>query len=506
MFSFMNKCLKSLINRAFTTVAVVATALCAATAHAQTVPVVEFLNTNTGNFFMTADSNEIAVLSGLSDYGWVRTEYSFEAWPLAAVAPDNAVGVCRFYSATAKSHFLTADANECAVVKTATPYWQYEGIAFYIVAPVAGQCETGTPVMRSFNNRANEGLINHRLTVEPQLTDNMMATGWQDEGVAMCAAGDATAAYVTVTSGATANAPTSVAPKLDLPKLIVVANPAIVESAKTSALSTRILDIPGVGRPIFSYKIVKWEVLSGGGTFSAASGDPVTYTAPTVDKPTRVMIRATPDGTNYKPFTAELVVLPKPSTVAVISSVRIVSPQGKVLSGKSAPLLASVVGTGPYNRNVTWSIVAGGGTIRALVTPAGTQPIYDAPTVTKDVEVTLKATAVGDTTKSATVKITVSLPPPPPAVTITGVKVEALFKPATVNQPNPLFAYVTGTGNYDRDVTWKITAGAGKLSNTTGPVANYTPAEADRGKTVVLVATAKGNAAISGTLSLAVKP
>ena len=504
MFSIINKCLKSLINRVSTTIAIAVTVLCAATAHAQTVPVVEFLNTNTGNYFMTAESNEIAVLSSLGEYGWVRTEYSFEAWPFASVAPDNAVGVCRFYSATAKSHFLTADANECAVVKTATPYWQYEGIAFYVVAPVAGQCEIGTPVMRSFNNRANEGLINHRLTVEPQIADNMMATGWQDEGVAMCAAGDPSAAFGYAASAA--GAPASLPPALDLPKLIVVANPAIVESGKTSALSTRILDIPGVGRPIFAYKITKWEILSGGGTLSATSGDSISYTAPTVDKPTRVMIRATPDGTNYKPFTAELVVLPKPSTVAVISSVRIMSPQGKVLSGKSAALVASVMGTGPYNRTVTWSIVTGGGTIRSLVTPTGTQSIYDAPIVTKDTEVVLKATAAGDATKSATVKIIVTVPPSPPAITITGVKVEALFKPATVNLPNPLFAFVTGTGSYDRDVTWKIVSGAGKLSNTTGPVTNYTPAEADRGKTVTITATAKGNVAMVGTLALTVRP
>lgn len=504
MLSIMNKCLKSLINRVSTSIAIAATALCAATAHAQTVPVVEFLNTNTGNYFMTADSNEIAVLRSLSEYGWVRTEYSFEAWPFASLAPDNAVGVCRFYSPTAKSHFLTADANECAVVQAATPYWRYEGIAFYMLAPVAGQCETGTPVMRSYNNRANEGLINHRLTVEPQIADNMMATGWQHEGVAMCAAGDPTAAFGSAT-GIT-GAPASVAPMHDLPKLIVVANPAIVESGKTSVLSTRILDIPGVGRPVFAYKITKWEILSGGGALSATNGDPITYTAPTIDRPTRVMIRATPDGTSYKPFTAELVVLPKPSTVAVISSVRIMSPQGKVLSGKSAALVASVMGTGPYNRTVTWSIVTGGGTIRSFVTPTGTQSIYDAPVVAKDTEVMLKATAAGDATKSTTVKIIVTVPPPPPVISITGVKIEALFKPATVNLPNPLFALVTGTGSYDRDVTWKIMSGAGKLSNTTGPVTNYTPAEADRGKTVTITATAKGNAAMVGTLALAVRP
>jgi Repeat of unknown function (DUF5648) len=506
MISTIREYLKTLIHSAAMTMALAL--FCATAARAQTVPVVEFLNTNTGNYFITADSNEIAVLSDLEQYGWVRTEYSFEAWPLAAIAPDNAVGVCRFYSATAKSHFHTADANECAVVKNATPYWQYEGIAFYVTPAVSGKCETGTAIMRSFNNRAAEGLINHRFTVEPQITDNMMASGWQDEGIAMCAASDSASAYISAAgaTNVTSTGSLSITAPADFPKLIVVATPALLESGKTSVLSTRILDIPGIGRPIFAYKITKWEILSGGGTLSATSGDPVTYTAPTVDKPVRVMIRATPDGTNYKPFTAELLVLPKPTSTVAITSVRIVAPQGKVLSGKSTPLLATVIGTGNYNRNVTWSIVAGGGVIRIVTTAAGSQAVYDAPTVTKDTEVTLKAVAVGDTSKSATVKITVYLPPPPPPITVTGVKVEALFKPATVNQANPLFAVVIGTGNYDRDVIWKITTGAGKLSNTTGPVTNYTPAEADRGKTVTVTATAKANAAISGSVILAVKP
>ncbi len=503
MISTIRKYLKMLINSIAMTIALVMFSTTAA--QAQTVPVVEFLNTNTGNYFITADSNEIAVLSSLEQFGWVRTEYSFEAWPLAAIAPDNAVGVCRFYSATAKSHFHTADANECAVVKNATPYWQYEGIAFYITPAVSGQCETGTAIMRSFNSRAAEGLINHRFTAEPQIADNMMASGWQDEGVAMCAAGESASAYLSA-ANVTANGPVSIAPTADFPKLVVVATPPLLESGKASVLSTRILDLPGIARPIFAYKITKWEILSGGGTLSATSGDPVTYTAPTVEKATRVMIRATPDGTNYKPFTAELLVLPKPSSTATITSVRILAPQGKVLSGKSTPLLAAVNGSGNYNRNVTWSIVAGGGVIRTVTTSAGSQTVYDAPTVTKDTEVTLKAVAVGDASKSATVKITVALPPPPPPITVTGVKVEALFKPATVNQANPLFAFVTGTGNYDRDVTWKITTGAGKLSNTTGPVTNYTPAEADRGKIVTITATAKANAAISGNVMLAVKP
>jgi serine protease len=64
-----------------------------------------------------------------------------------------AVPVCRFFGTPGKgpnSHFYTADANECVVVKQ-NPGSTFEAIAFSIEVAQAGACKAGTtPVYRSF--------------------------------------------------------------------------------------------------------------------------------------------------------------------------------------------------------------------------------------------------------------------------------------------------------------------------------------------------------------------
>ena len=71
--------------------------------------VVEFYNTNLGNYFMTADANEAAAVdNGSAGPGWSRTCNSFKS--------GGSTPVCRFYgsqSPSPNSHFYTADVGEC---------------------------------------------------------------------------------------------------------------------------------------------------------------------------------------------------------------------------------------------------------------------------------------------------------------------------------------------------------------------------------------------------------
>ena len=114
--------------------------LCATTcgaAHAGLGTAVEFYNPTLNHYFITAYPEEAAALdAGTNVKGWTRTGGQF------TVFTDPAPGlqaVCRFFGTPGKgpnSHFYTADAAECAKVKT-LPAWTFEAIAFYI--PTAEQ-------------------------------------------------------------------------------------------------------------------------------------------------------------------------------------------------------------------------------------------------------------------------------------------------------------------------------------------------------------------------------
>jgi len=162
-------------SRAFLAAVIGAIALGAATvaptaAAQSTIPVIEFLNLNDGQYFITANPAEIAALDAGGPGGrWRRTGQAFQAYRDAATTPG-AVGVCRFFGTDRyradgfrigpNDHFYTADPAECEFVKTgypsvaadgvSYPAYTYEGIAFAVAPPTAGSCPAGTsPVYRA---------------------------------------------------------------------------------------------------------------------------------------------------------------------------------------------------------------------------------------------------------------------------------------------------------------------------------------------------------------------
>lgn len=160
--------------------------------------VIEFYNANLDNYFITADVAEAtAIDGGAAGAGWVRTGYDFESG-------DGTTPVCRFYGSYdigPNSHFYTADAGECGYLKqlqAATAdteqRWNYEDIAFSSTLPVNQTCpENSTPIYRAYNNGSARGIdSNHRITNSLTAIREVVAKGWSDEGVVMCANSSAT--------------------------------------------------------------------------------------------------------------------------------------------------------------------------------------------------------------------------------------------------------------------------------------------------------------------------
>lgn len=153
--------------------------------------VYEFYNEDLKHYFRTGAKSEAAGINrGAAGAGWYDTGDYFYGW---SGPTDGAVPVCRFYGTPGKgpnSHFYTASAAECELVKT-DPGWTYEGTGFYAKMPLAGgACPTDTvPVYRAYNNRWKQNDSNHRFTTDKAAYDALVASGWAAEGVMLCAFG-----------------------------------------------------------------------------------------------------------------------------------------------------------------------------------------------------------------------------------------------------------------------------------------------------------------------------
>lgn len=146
--------------------------------------VYEFYNVYTEHYFRTINADESAsVLTGGAGSGWVDTQDYFLVWRDTS---QGGVPVCRFYSTGANSHFFTANANECEIVKR-NPDWKFEGIAYYVKLPVNGVCPANsTPIYRAYNNRWMFNDSNHRFTTDISVIEELVADKWVFEGVSMC--------------------------------------------------------------------------------------------------------------------------------------------------------------------------------------------------------------------------------------------------------------------------------------------------------------------------------
>jgi len=166
--------------------------------------VVEFYNTTTNHYFITATAADAKFIEdGNAGAGWVRTGRSFGAWLDESKAAGGSATVYRFYSAAANSHFYTARQDEVELLTRleaeerraaqATGVrilgWQLEGKAFRIELPANGSCPSGTsPIQRVYNNGfLNAEGANHRYVDDAALAALMASREWIAEGIAFCA-------------------------------------------------------------------------------------------------------------------------------------------------------------------------------------------------------------------------------------------------------------------------------------------------------------------------------
>ncbi len=165
---------------------------------------VEYLNTTTGHYFLTAYPGEMDLVeSGAAGAGWIRTGRGFASFDAFGNC-SGCLPVSRFYAPGANSHFFTADAAEAEWLKRPESGWIFEGTAFYVPSmPDAGsgRCEASphaastVPVYRLYNNRSMFGDSNHRYTTSAEARESLVAAGWTYEGIAFCVPYVATPAH-----------------------------------------------------------------------------------------------------------------------------------------------------------------------------------------------------------------------------------------------------------------------------------------------------------------------
>ncbi|EPX62952.1 hypothetical protein D187_006362 [Cystobacter fuscus DSM 2262] len=250
------------------------------------------------------------------------------------------------------------------------------------------------------------------------------------------------------------------------------------------------LDASVTGTGSFSSE-VKWSV-QGGGSLSATTGSQVIYTAPdVVGTDTPVIVTATSVQAPARSASKTLT-LKAPHII----SVQVTAADSELFANESAALDALVIGTGPFNSEVKWS-VQGGGTLSATM---GARVVYTAPaSVMVDTQVTVTATSTVDGSKAGSVSLKINVPEVT-AVTVNPSGAE-LFAKETV----ALDASVTGTGPFSSEVKWSV-QGGGTLSATTGPQVIYMAPDVVSADTPVTVtATSVQTPARSASTTLTLK-
>lgn len=220
---------------------------------------------------------------------------------------------------------------------------------------------------------------------------------------------------------------------------------------------------------------VTWSISPATGSISTSG----VYTAPlTVVGIAIVTVKATSAADPLKSGSITFYVLP-----AVM-----VSPGTATLNGGQSQAFAAIVMLVPGPSSINWSISPQVGAISA----AG---VYTAPAeVTAKQTVTLTATSAADSTKSASIKVTL-LAPVVVTVAAPGDTVAAGAKMQ--------FTYTIAGGGVNTTVTWSVTAGPGSISSS----GLYTaPASVTDPKAVTVKATSTADTSKSATATVTLVP
>ena len=180
-------------------------------------------------------------------------------------------------------------------------------------------------------------------------------------------------------------------------------------------------------------------------------------------------------------------------TSPAITNVTVTPGTAEVEVGETKQFTATVTGTGYYNKSVVWT-VSGNESTGTFISSNGVLNIATDETATT---LTVKATAVGNSYKSATAKVTVTQP-----ATITGVTVIPATATVEAGKTRQFTAEVEGTGNFSDKVTWSVEGN--ESEKTTIENGFLTVAANETATTLTVTATANGDGITSGTAKVTV--
>lgn len=279
-----------------------------------------------------------------------------------------------------------------------------------------------------------------------------------------------------------ATATVTVTQPATITNVTVTPNTATVEAGETQQFTAKVEGTGDVSQE------VTWSVSgSNAGTTISTTGL-LTVAANETAEELTVTATAVGDGTTYA--TATVTVTPP----ATITGVTVTPATATVEAGKTQKFTATVSGTGNYDKSVTWT-VSGSNNAGTTISETGLLTVATDETATT---LTVKATAADDDNKSATATVTVTHP-----ATITSVTVEPDDAEVEAGETKQFTATVSGTGNYDKGVTWTVSGSknGGTTISTTGLL---TVAADETAEELTVKATAAGDDNKSGTATVTV--
>lgn len=172
-----------------TAIAVLLAGAGAARAAEPAATIVEYFNTTSNKYFISANPADWALLDQYASIGWKRTGVTFSAFTQGQDA--SAKPVYRFFAPAVGSHFFTISEADRALLSN-TAGFTYEGVAWYAqdtlqtLVATLNPCASGsTALYRAFNNGGN-GPANHRYFEDYGFYQSYGSKGYALEGVAMC--------------------------------------------------------------------------------------------------------------------------------------------------------------------------------------------------------------------------------------------------------------------------------------------------------------------------------
>ena len=258
---------------------------------------------------------------------------------------------------------------------------------------------------------------------------------------------------------------------------------ATVEAGKTQEFTAK---VTGTG----DYnENVTWTVSGKKSDDTTISKDGV-LTVATDETATTLTVTATAVGDSNKSATANVTV----KQPATITGVTVTPATATVEVGETKQFTATVTGTGSVSQEVTWS-VSGSNNAGTTISKDGVLTVAADETAAT---LTVKATANGNSGKSATATVTVKQP-----ATITGVTVEPANATVEAGKTQQFTAEVEGTGDYNESVTWTV-SGSKNDGTTISETGLLTVAADETAAALTVTATAVGNSGKSATATVTV--